>query len=93
MAAQLYLVQKANADSPSETVINDLHCMIINADDGSTDAVNIAEAVATAREAGHPIPDGYFDTIQQIGAPTGGIMDTNEDAIIILRRTTTEVIA
>ena len=93
MVASIFLVQKANAESPNLTIVDDIHAVIINADDASTDAVNIAEAEATVQAAGHPIPDGYFDTIQQLGVPTGGIMTTDEDAIIILRRTTTEVIA
>ncbi len=93
MAAAIYLVTRAGAESPETMIINDLWAMIINADDGDADAVKIAEAVATAVAAGHPLPTGYFDTVQKLGVETGGIMDTDEDAIILLRRSKTEVIA
>lgn len=93
MAGQIYLLTKADAESPNQTYINDIHACIQNADDGDPDATKIAEAIAVARLAGHPLPDGYFDTVQFIGAETGGIMDTDEDQILILRRSTVETIA
>ena len=93
MAAQIYLLTKANADVPSATYIDDIHACIINSDDGGADAVKIAEAEALIRTAGHPVPDPYFDTVQLLGPPTAGIMTTDEDMILILRRGTTEVIA
>ncbi len=93
MAAQIYLVTKAQSQQPEQTLIDGIYAMLINADDGSSDAVNIAEAVATAVAAGHPLHSGYFDTIQLIGPPTLGIMTTNEDAILFLPRSKVEIIA
>jgi hypothetical protein len=93
MAAALYYVTKSDAGNPAHTYIDDIRGAIVNADDGGSDAVTIAEAIATAVAAGHPLPDGYFDTVELLGLPTGGIMDTDEDAIILTRRGDTRVIA
>lgn len=93
MAAGIFLVTKSGAEQPDNTIINDLHVMVVNADDGDSDAVIIAEAITVAVAAGHPIQSGYFNTVEQLGAPTGGIMTTDLDAIILLRRTSTQVIA
>ena len=93
MAAQIYLITKASSDAPNQTYIDDIHAAIINSDDGSADSVKIAELEAVVQGLGHPIPDGYFDTVQLLGPPTAGIMTTDEDAILLLRRTKTESIA
>ena len=93
MAAAIYLLTKAGSYQPEKLIIDDIHAMITNADDGDPDATKIAEAVATAVSLGHPLPTGYFDTVQKLGVETGGVMTTNEDAILILRRSTTESIA
>lgn len=93
MAAAIYLVSKAQAESPEQTLIDGIHAMIVNADDGGTSATTIAEAIATAVAAGHPLPSGYFDTVELLGPDTGGIMDTDEDALIFLKREITRVIA
>lgn len=86
MAAQIYLISKADAEEPSDTYYNDVHVCLINSDDGAADSVKIAEAIAQARVLGHPLPDGYFDTVELIGPPTAGIMSTDEDCIVFLRR-------
>jgi hypothetical protein len=86
MAAQIYLVTKSGADAPSSTLINGIFAMIVNADDGSAASVTIAEAIATANAKGHPLHDGYFDTVEKLGPPTGGIMTTDEDALIFVNR-------
>lgn len=93
MAAQLYLVTKSGSEAPSSTLINGIHAMIVNADDGGSAATTIAEAVATAQAAGHPLNDTYFDTVELLGPPTSGIMDTDEDALIFINRTIQRVIA
>ena len=93
MAAAIYLLTRGSAYQPEKLIINDIHAMIVNADDGDNDAAKIAEGVATAVAAGHPLPTGYFDTVQKLGVETGGVMTTDEDAIILLRRSKTEVIA
>ena len=86
MAEALYLVSKANADSPSETIINDIHCALVNADDASTDAEIIADAEGQIQTL-YPIPDGYFDTVTAIGDLTSGPLPDDTDTMVILRRT------
>ena len=88
MAAQVYLISKANADDPSNNYIDDVHACLINSDDAAADSVKIAEAVAQANVAGIPLKTGYFDTVELIGPPTAGIMSTDEDCIVFLRRGT-----
>lgn len=82
MAAALYLVSKGTPESPENTIIDGIHAMVVNADDGGSDATTIAEAVATAVAEGHQLPSGYFDTVQLLGVPTGGIIATDEEAVI-----------
>jgi hypothetical protein len=86
MAAALYLVNKSGSGAPSERLVNGIHAMIINADDGGSAADTIADAVAKAVAAGHPLRTGYFDTVTKIGVPTGGDMTTDTDARIVLAR-------
>lgn len=86
MAAALYLVSKGSPENPDNTIINGVHAMVVNADDGGSDAVIIAEAEATAVAQGHPLPSGYFDTVQLLGVPTGGIIATDEEAVIFGNR-------
>lgn len=93
MAAALYLVNKSGSQAPSDRLINGIHAMIVNADDAGSSAVTIAEAVATAVAAGHPLPTGYFDTVTKIGVPTGGDMTTDTDARIFLARGITDLTA
>lgn len=92
MVAQVYLVTKAGADGPEKTNVDDIHACLINADDGGTDADTIVDAETKLQAAGHPIPDGYFDTVQLIGPPTAGIMTTDLDVVLFLRRTKAEYI-
>lgn len=93
MVAALYLVSKANPENPNLTLVDGIHACIVNADDGGSSAVTIAEAEATLQGAGYPVPDGYFDTVEQLGVPTGGIMTTDEDLILIRNRDRVDVIA
>lgn len=86
MALQLYLVSKSGSEAPSSTLINGLHAMVVNADDGGAASVTIAEAIATANAMGHPLHDGYFDTVELLGPPTAGIMTTDGDALILRTR-------
>jgi len=84
MAEALYLVTKANAQHGGETIINGIHAVLINSDDGGTDAQIIAEAEAQVVAGGHPIPSGYFDTVAAVGDLTSGPLPTDEDTLIIL---------
>jgi hypothetical protein len=93
MAAAIYLVSKSQAESPEQTLFDGIHAMIVNADDGGTTATTIAEAIATATANGYSLPAGYFDTAELLGPDTGGIMNTDEDALIFLRREIIRVIA
>ena len=93
MAAALYLVTKASAEGPEKTNIDDIHACIINADDGGSDADTILDAETKVIALGHPIQLGYFDTVEKLGVETGGIMTTDTDTILILRRTTERSIA
>lgn len=93
MAAAIYLITKAESEKPVYKSVNDVHAMIVNADDGDSDAVKIAEAIASAVTLGHKLPAGYFDTVEKLGVETGGIITTDEDAIVILRRGTDRAIA
>lgn len=93
MAAGIFYVSKLNAANPTYKYINDVHAMIVNADDGDSDAVIIAEAITAGVALGHKLPDGYFNTVEQLGVPTSGIMTTDLDAIVLLRRGTDREIA
>jgi hypothetical protein len=93
MAAGIFLVSKAGSEDPNQTYVNNIHAAIVNADDGDTDATIIAEAVAAAVGLGHPLRDEYFDTVEQLGVPTSGIMTTDLDAIVLLTRGTDREIA
>ena len=92
MAAQIYLLTIAESDSPNKQIVDEIYACLVNSDDGGSDAVKIAEAEAVI-QAAHAIPDGYFDTVQLIGPETGGVMDTDEDVILLRGRGKTEFIA
>lgn len=82
MAAALYLVSKTAPESPSERLIDGIHAMIINADDGHSAAEVRAHAVARAVALGHPLQTGYFDTTEALAT----LLDTDLDAIVVLGR-------
>lgn len=63
MAEAIYLVRVAVPEAPQRDIIDGIHAVIGNYDDGSTDAEIIADAVAACVSAGHDIPAGYFDTV------------------------------
>ncbi len=92
MAAQIYLLTKAGADNPALTSVDDIHAVIMNLDDGDALAVHITEAVTAVEALGHPVGASYFTTEQLLGPPTGGIMTTDQDTILILKRTKEEAI-
>lgn len=93
MALEVQLITKDNPEQPEKTLVDGIHTVIFVADDGNTDAVNIAAAEAAVQAAGHAIPDGYFDTLERLGPPTTGIATTDQDIIVILPRASTRVIA
>lgn len=91
MAEALYLVTK-DSDSPQQPFINGIHAVLINKDDGQTDAQIIASAVAQCVAGGHTLTGGYFDTVTAVGDLTSGPLPTDVDAMIILPRTTQLVV-
>ena len=93
MAAQIYLYTKLNADNPALTNVDDIHAVIMNQADTESAADRLIAAVVAVEALGHPVGSGYFDTEQLLGPPTAGIMTTDLDTILILRRTKEEAIA
>lgn len=91
MAKGLYMVSVANAANPNVTIVDGIHAVLINSDDGGTNATIIAEAEAQVVAAGHDIPSGYFDTVTDIDDLTSGPLKDDEDTMIILPRGTETV--
>jgi hypothetical protein len=89
MAEALYLVSKADKQN-GVMLIDDIVACIINSDDAGTDADKIADAVAQAVAAGHPLPTGYFDTVEDIGDLATGKLSTDLDTVLFTRRGMTE---
>lgn len=88
MAEALYLVSKANANSPSATIINGIHCCLVNADDGGSDADTIADATAQIQTL-YPIPDDYFDTVVDLELTAGPLKDDTDTMVILPLSTVT----
>jgi hypothetical protein len=93
LAAALYLVTIANSHQPNKQLVNRVIGAIVNADDGGTSADTIVDAETAIQAAGIAIPDGYFNTVQLLGLPTGGVMTTDTDVIVLHDRGKTESIA
>lgn len=91
MVAQVYLVKVDNPEDPVKTLIDGIHVVLTNADDGDSEATIIAEVVATANANGIPLPDGYFDTAEQFNTTAG--FDADEDAMFVAHRRRVDVIA
>ena len=85
MAAAAWILRKTD-DKP---VIDGIVYAAVNADNADAEAVVIAEAVATAIAAGHPLPAGYFNEADLFLA--AGQFDTNEDGVFFTDRSGTEV--
>jgi len=66
MAEAYYLVSVADPESPHRDLIDGIHTVLGNYDDGSTDAEIIADATAKVIAAGHDIPSNYFDTVTAV---------------------------
>lgn len=62
MAEAYWTVTRSVPEEPQVGLINGIHTVIINADDGSTEAEAIADAETAMQAEGIPIPDGYFDS-------------------------------
>jgi len=93
MAEALYLVVKATPEAPVNTIIDGIHAVLINKDDGQTDAQIIADAEAQCRAGGHPVKSGYFTNVYGATALIGaaGALTDNKDTMIFLPRGTQTV--
>lgn len=85
MAEALFLVERtAQTDN---NVRDAIKTVVINSDDGKTDAQIIADAVAAvnaalpadADAASNKLPDGYFDTVSTLSDLTSGPLATDQD--------------
>jgi len=85
MVAAVYILRKDGNQATVDGIVG----AIVNADDGGSEAVTIAEAIATAQAAGHALPDGYFTSALATLTDLG----TDEDAVFFTDRGRTEVIA
>jgi len=66
MAEAYYLVHRSTSTTGRSGMIDGIHSVVGNYDDGSTDAEIIADATAKVVAAGHPIPSDYFDAVTAI---------------------------
>ncbi len=87
MAEALFLVTRTNQLGDND-MRNGVHAMLINNDDGDTDAVTIADAILrlNAHFGAGSYPDGYFDTVQEVGDLTSGPAPDNGDIMVFLPR-------
>lgn len=86
MAEGLFLVYKSNAADPSAQLVDGIHAVLVNSDDGSTTAEIIADAIASCVAGGHALPSGYFDTVNNIDSMSAGLLPTDLDVCIFLPR-------
>jgi len=88
MAAGLFLITRTDQGVTNDR--NRVREVILNNDDGQTNAQHIAQAI-TGLNASQPVesganaepvyPAGYFDTVVQIGATPAGPLATDNDYI------------
>lgn len=86
MVAGLFYITRTDQGVNNDR--NRVREVIINNDDGDTDAQHITQAIASLNAA-QPVetgaedvyPAGYFDTVDQIGASPAGVLATNHDFI------------
>ena len=89
MAEALYLVSKSFGATGTQTV-NQVHAVLINADDGQTDGQIAAAAVTRVNAyfdtgAGMtPYPASYFDTVTKVSDLTAGPLKDAGDAYIFV---------
>lgn len=86
MAEKLFLVTKAHPEYTANTLVDNITGILINADDGHSDAEVIAHAVAKCVAAHHPVRTGYFDTVAAIADLSAGILGADLSAVLICGR-------
>jgi len=83
MAEALYLVERTSAVNGND--IDEVRAVLINNDDGDTDAAIITAAIAacnTASGSTGKFPAGYFDTVNKVSdLATAGDLRTDGDFI------------
>ena len=80
MVARLTLIEKDMAEGSE--IIDEIYAVLINADDGDTDADIAGFAIASLIVAGHDIPPTYFDGATQTHTITaGGLLAADEDIL------------
>lgn len=82
MAEALYLLLRDLATG--EKRVNGAHAVLINKDDGQTDAQIRASAIAQANAAGFALPLTYFDTVTplKVSDLTSGSLKDNLDCYV-----------
>lgn len=85
MAEALYLVTKDELGG-AETFIDGVRAVVINKDDGQTDAQIIADAVSAANSANgtDAFYPAYFTTVTKISDLSAGPLKDNKDAYVLL---------
>jgi len=89
MAEALFLVTRSDAEQRQGT-IDGINAVLINSDNAGTTAETIADAVAQCVAAGHPLPTGYFDSIDEVSDLTTGSLKDDLDCFIFLHEGKTE---
>lgn len=82
MAEALYLLFRD--PTPGELRVDGVHAVLINKDDGQTDAQIRASAVAQAQAAGFAVAADYFDNVTplKVSDLSSGALKDNLDAYV-----------
>lgn len=80
MAEALYLVERTTAVDGND--VDGIRSVLINNDDGDSDALIITAAESAVNTAGGALPAGYFDTVNKVSdLVTAGDLRTAQDFI------------
>ena len=83
MAKALWLLQKADINTPNKRTVNGIVAMLMNIDDAQTEAQAKAAAVAKLVAAGHKVKSNYFTSAAIVTDLTSGPLKDNLDAYAI----------
>jgi hypothetical protein len=98
MAEGLFLIRKtmgADGANGGKTLLNGIHSMIMNDDDAQTLAQKLATAsgICNTKFGTTEYRDDYFQTADDIGDLTSGLLPADGDAVIFQPDDTPEIIA
>lgn len=98
MAEALWLIRKTlgtGGDVGGKTLINGIHSMVMNDDDGQSLAQKLATAsgILNTKFGTTEYNTTYFDTADNIGDLSSGFLPADGDAVIFQPHDTPEVIA